>query len=135
MNSLDSPSPDPLTRPTGMVHGGERYKRSIMSTVLSSPFFQRLSVWVSDHKPFLIRVGLLFLLSPVLMVLGMLLFSLLNLFASVVLFLVVAVLMVGFGLMVVAVLEDRFLSPKSTEKPASPTPPAEDQVIDVVTLP
>jgi len=78
-------------------------------------------------------VGLLALLSPVLFLLGMLLFGLLNLFASVVLFLVVAVLVIGLGLMVVAVLEDRFLS--KTSKEPSPTPPAEDQVIDVVTLP
>lgn len=82
-------------------------------------------------------MGLLVVLSPILMILGMLLFSLLNLFASVVLFVVVAVLVVGLGLMVVAVLEDRFLSrqPKG-QSPSSPaTPPAEDQVIDVVTLP
>jgi hypothetical protein len=65
----------------------------------------------------------------------MLLFGLLNLFASVVLFLVVAVLVIGFGLMVVAVLEDRFLSRKSPENPNPPATPADDQVIDVVTLP
>jgi hypothetical protein len=70
------------------------------------------------------------------MLLGMLLFGLLNLFASVVLFLVVAVLVIGFGLMVVAVLEDRFLSRKSPENPNPPARPApDDQVIDVVTLP
>jgi hypothetical protein len=80
-------------------------------------------------------VGLLLVLSPVLIVLGMLLFGLLNLFASVVLFLVVAVLVIGFGLMVVAVLEDRFLSRKSPENPNPPATPADDQVIDVVTLP
>jgi hypothetical protein len=83
----------------------------------------------------LFRVGLLLVLSPVLIVLGMLLFGLLNLFASVVLFLVVAVLVIGFGLMVVAVLEDRFLSRKSPENPNPPATPADDQVIDVVTLP
>jgi hypothetical protein len=92
-------------------------------------------VWVSNHKPLLFRVGLLLVLSPVLIVLGMLLFGLLNLFASVVLFLVVAVLVIGFGLMVVAVLEDRFLSRKSPENPNPPATPADDQVIDVVTLP
>ena len=80
-------------------------------------------------------MGLLLVLSPVLIVLGMLLFGLLNLFASVVLFLVVAVLVIGFGLMVVAVLEDRFLSRKSPENPNPPATPADDQVIDVVTLP
>jgi hypothetical protein len=81
-------------------------------------------------------VGLLLVLSPVLILLGMLLFGLLNLFASVVLFLVVAVLVIGFGLMVVAVLEDRFLSKKSPENPNPPArPAADDQVIDVVTLP
>jgi hypothetical protein len=53
----------------------------------------------------------------------------------VVLFLVVAVLVIGFGLMVVAVLEDRFLSRKSPENPNPPATPADDQVIDVVTLP
>jgi hypothetical protein len=92
-------------------------------------------VWVSNNKPLLFRVGLLLVLSPVLIVLGMLLFGLLNLFASVVLFLVVAVLVIGFGLMVVAVLEDRFLSRKSPENPNLPATPADDQVIDVVTLP
>jgi hypothetical protein len=92
-------------------------------------------VWVSNHKPLLFRVGLLLVLSPVLILLGMLLFGLLNLFASVVLFLVVAVLVIGFGLMVVAVLEDRFLSRKSPENPNPPATPADDQVIDVVTLP
>jgi hypothetical protein len=92
-------------------------------------------VWVSNHKPLLFRVGLLLVLSPVLIFLGMLLFGLLNLFASVVLFLVVAVLVIGFGLMVVAVLEDRFLSRKSPENPNPPATPADDQVIDVVTLP
>jgi hypothetical protein len=92
-------------------------------------------VWVYNHKPLLFRVGLLLVLSPVLIVLGMLLFGLLNLFASVVLFLVVAVLVIGFGLMVVAVLEDRFLSRKSPENPNPPATPADDQVIDVVTLP
>lgn len=92
-------------------------------------------MWVSNHKPLLFRVGLLLVLSPVLIVLGMLLFGLLNLFASVVLFLVVAVLVIGFGLMVVAVLEDRFLSRKSPENPNPPATPADDQVIDVVTLP
>jgi hypothetical protein len=92
-------------------------------------------VWVSNNKPLLFRVGLLLVLSPVLIVLGMLLFGLLNLFASVVLFLVVAVLVIGFGLMVVAVLEDRFLSRKSPENPNPPATPADDQVIDVVTLP
>ena len=93
-------------------------------------------MWVSNHKPLLFRVGLLLVLSPVLMLLGMLLFGLLNLFASVVLFLVVAVLVIGFGLMVVAVLEDRFLSRKSPENPNPPARPApDDQVIDVVTLP
>lgn len=100
-----------------------------------SSLFQRCSVWVSNHKPLLFRVGLLLVLSPVLIVLGMLLFGLLNLFASVVLFLVVAVLVIGFGLMVVAVLEDRFLSRKSPENPNPPATPADDQVIDVVTLP
>ena len=81
-------------------------------------------------------MGLLLVLSPVLILLGMLLFGLLNLFASVVLFLVVAVLVIGFGLMVVAVLEDRFLSRKSPENPNPPArPAADDQVIDVVTLP
>ena len=80
-------------------------------------------------------MGLLLVLSPVLILLGMLLFGLLNLFASVVLFLVVAVLVIGFGLMVVAVLEDRFLSRKSPENPNPPATPADDQVIDVVTLP
>jgi hypothetical protein len=83
----------------------------------------------------LFRVGLLLVLSPVLILLGMLLFGLLNVFASVVLFLVVAVLVIGFGLMVVAVLEDRFLSRKSPENPNPPATPADDQVIDVVTLP
>ena len=92
-------------------------------------------MWVSNHKPLLFRVGLLLVLSPVLILLGMLLFGLLNLFASVVLFLVVAVLVIGFGLMVVAVLEDRFLSRKSPESPNPPATPADDQVIDVVTLP
>lgn len=92
-------------------------------------------MWVSNHKPLLFRVGLLLVLSPVLIFLGMLLFGLLNLFASVVLFLVVAVLVIGFGLMVVAVLEDRFLSRKSPENPNPPATPADDQVIDVVTLP
>lgn len=92
-------------------------------------------MWVSNHKPLLFRVGLLLVLSPVLILLGMLLFGLLNLFASVVLFLVVAVLVIGFGLMVVAVLEDRFLSRKSPENPNPPATPADDQVIDVVTLP
>jgi hypothetical protein len=92
-------------------------------------------VWVSNHKPLLFRVGLLLVLSPVLILLGMLLFGLLNLFASVVLFLVVAVLVIGFGLMVVAVLEDRFLSRKFPENPNPPATPADDQVIDVVTLP
>ncbi len=92
-------------------------------------------MWVSNNKPLLFRVGLLLVLSPVLIVLGMLLFGLLNLFASVVLFLVVAVLVIGFGLMVVAVLEDRFLSRKSPENPNPPATPADDQVIDVVTLP
>jgi hypothetical protein len=92
-------------------------------------------VWVSNNKPLLFRVGLLLVLSPVLIFLGMLLFGLLNLFASVVLFLVVAVLVIGFGLMVVAVLEDRFLSRKSPENPNPPATPADDQVIDVVTLP
>jgi hypothetical protein len=92
-------------------------------------------VWVSNNKPLLFRVGLLLVLSPVLILLGMLLFGLLNLFASVVLFLVVAVLVIGFGLMVVAVLEDRFLSRKSPENPNPPATPADDQVIDVVTLP
>ena len=100
-----------------------------------SSLFQRCSVWVSNHKPLLFRVGLLAVLSPVLIVLGMLLFSLLNLFASLVLILMVAVLMIGCGLMVVAVLEDRFLSSKSKHKDQPPAPPAEDQVIDVVTLP
>lgn len=100
-----------------------------------SSLFQRCSVWVSNNKPLLFRVGLLLVLSPVLIVLGMLLFGLLNLFASVVLFLVVAVLVIGFGLMVVAVLEDRFLSRKSPENPNPPATPADDQVIDVVTLP
>ncbi len=100
-----------------------------------SSLFQRCSVWVSNHKPLLFRVGLLLVLSPVLIFLGMLLFGLLNLFASVVLFLVVAVLVIGFGLMVVAVLEDRFLSRKSPENPNPPATPADDQVIDVVTLP
>ena len=104
--------------------------------MLSSALFQRCSVWVSNHKPLLFRVGLLLVLSPVLILLGMLLFGLLNLFASVVLFLVVAVLVIGFGLMVVAVLEDRFLSRKSPENPNPPArPAADDQVIDVVTLP
>lgn len=92
-------------------------------------------MWVSNNKPLLFRVGLLLVLSPVLILLGMLLFGLLNLFASVVLFLVVAVLVIGFGLMVVAVLEDRFLSRKSPENPNPPATPADDQVIDVVTLP
>jgi hypothetical protein len=114
---------------------GTHYKKSKMSPVSSSPLFQRLSVWVSDHRALLFRVGLLAVLSPVLILLGMLLFSLLNLFASVVLFLVVAVLVIGCGLMVVAVLEDRFLSSKSKHKDQTPAPPAEDQVIDVVTLP
>jgi len=100
-----------------------------------SSLFQRCSVWVSNHKPLLFRVGLLLVLSPVSISLGMLLFGLLNLFASVVLFLVVAVLVIGFGLMVVAVLEDRFLSRKSPENPNPPATPADDQVIDVVTLP
>ena len=100
-----------------------------------SSLFQRCSVWVSNHKPLLFRVGLLAVLSPVLILLGMLLFSLLNLFASLVLILMVAVLMIGCGLMVVAVLEDRFLSSKSKHKDQPPAPPAEDQVIDVVTLP
>ena len=100
-----------------------------------SSLFQRCSVWVSNHKPLLFRVGLLLVLSPVLILLGMLLFGLLTLFASVVLFLVVAVLVIGFGLMVVAVLEDRFLSRKSPENPNPPATPADDQVIDVVTLP
>ncbi len=106
-----------------------------MLPVLSSPFFQRCSAWVCNHKPLLFRVGLLLVLSPVLILLGMLLFGLLNLFASVVLFVVVAVLVIGLGLMVVAVLEDRFLSKKSAEKPHTSAPPADDQVIDVVTLP
>ena len=104
--------------------------------MLSSALFQRCSVWVSNHKALLFRVGLLLVLSPVLILLGMLLFGLLNLFASVVLFVVVAVLVIGFGLMVVAVLEDRFLSKKSPENPNPPArPAADDQVIDVVTLP
>ena len=104
--------------------------------MLSSTLFKRCSAWVCNHKPFLFRVGLLLVLSPVLILLGMLLFGLLNLFASVVLFLVVAVLVIGFGLMVVAVLEDRFLSKKSPENPNPPArPAADDQVIDVVTLP
>ncbi len=105
--------------------------------MLSSPFFKRCSAWVFGHKPLLFRLALLVVLSPLLMILGMLLFSLLNLFASVVLFLVVAVLVIGLGLMVVAVLEDRFLSrkPKNKSKSTAATPSAEDQVIDVVTLP
>jgi hypothetical protein len=56
----------------------------------------------------------------------------------VVLFWVVTVLVIGFGLMVVAVIEDRLFASKVSERdPKSPpsSPPGDDQVIDVVTLP
>jgi hypothetical protein len=114
------------------------YKSKISLTVSSFSLPPRVSTWLSENKRFLFRAVLAFLLLPILVALGALLFGLLKVFAAVALFLVVTVLVIGFGLMVVAVVEDRFFSPKESEKdPKSPpsSPPNDDQVIDVVTLP
>jgi hypothetical protein len=114
------------------------YKSKNSLTVSSFSLPPRVSAWLSENKRFLFRLGLGLVLLPVLVVLGALLFGLLKVFAAVVLFLVVTVLVIGFGLMVVAVIEDRLFAWKVSERdPQSPpsSPPGDDQVIDVVTLP
>ena len=96
---------------------------------------QGFSAWLSKNKLFLYRIGIGLVLLPIMIVLGLVLFSLLSMVASIVLFLVVAILVLGFALMIVSVIEDKILAKQKPQDQQPDTDKTEVEVIDVITLP